>query len=977
MVFLAAHSVALRILVHNFSSRRYTDMDRDETLGTLGMAMLYFLFSILFHVRVGTNVFPHKRRLNGMAENRMVELSPEQKLFVEDPEIVDGKLYAPPGSGKSMSIIRKHMFMIRQQMFRKNEIMIITFTRHSCRDIQDRILQYPNHTYFFDMKSPREVQNVRTIDALAFQVMKRWNKSKTDMVQILSPWLLQFLQQSSTTESMLRQTDVLRHTRLLFVDEAQDLNQIQYDIVMRLKDLLHLTVYLVGDPNQSIYGFRGSSPCYMIDFIGKEYHLSYNFRSTEQIVNFTEFLKPHKQYVTLCPHSSPGRTLPKIIHSTFEEFGEYLKPFIRTYPDDLSTIAILCPTKGNRVRSDGMICGLSRVSNMLEECKVPFIQSYQETSNHDETTLYETVPGHVNLLTFHGSKGKEWKTVICMDVWFELMNRVPTLREHADYQYLLYVAMTRAQRELVVYMGREKHPNPYLYNIPISLYDGFIYAKNTPKYTTTEDDRIYNITDVIDRMPPDLLLHFEPHIKYDFQSRSFYNDYRETVRKIVKNDFVLFGVFLENLFSMQCSVHKKHRPRTLRVIDTILSGETIYLPDNHFGALQPLWKSCQTWAEYDHLKSAIPTWIVLLVNQYFKRDVPWERHFLSCGKFYSILHQSKPYIQYCYDQYLDTSATWESNVRPLFYLTLVTYCYNNNHLFNIREHGKSKLHLLDDMLWDLFRDMNQYARLVASKPYEEQVSVRVPYLKMFGKLDLKFVDGTIMETKACQKLLSLPNIIQVMVYALADSTSFHDFVTRPIIMFNFITGEVANLRFNVSESSMIHIFSTLAQASNQTLQRVKMLFHVEMETPSQPIYLSIKDYKYNYYLVKDQYIKLDHSLSIASTMLTGITDQDLEKGIDLESLKQTLKFFTDQLAPTCVFIGYGDVVRKRNALQVCDLVSDEVEFLDGRTIAEVYGNQTHLTLNKASMLFLKTDLSHPVSGVVETTQNILQFLNYR
>ena len=913
-----------------------------------------------------------------MEANHMVELSPEQKLFVEDLDITDGKLYAPPGSGKSMSIIRKHMFMIQQKIFRKNEIMIITFTRHSCRDIQDRILQYPGHAHFFDMKSQHDVQNVRTIDALAFQVMKRWNKSKTDMVQILSPWLLQFLQQSSTTESMIRQTDVLRNTRLIFVDEAQDLNQTQYDIVMRLKELLHLTVYLVGDPNQSIYGFRGSSPCYMIDFVGKEYHLTYNFRSTKQIVNFTEFIKPHKQYITLCPsHTLPSQTLPKIIHSTFEEFGEYLKLFIRNYSDDLSTIAILCPTKGNRVRSDGMICGLSRVSNMLEEYKIPFIQSYQETSNHDETTFYESVPGRINLLTFHGSKGKEWKTVICMDVWFELMNRVPTLREHVDYQYLLYVAMTRAQRELIVYIGREKHPNPYLYNIPISLYDGFIYAKNTPKYTMSEDDRIYNITDVVDRMPPDLLLNFEPYIKYDFQSRSFYNDYREIVKKIVKNDFVLFGVFLENLFSMQCSRHKNHRPRPLRVIDTIISGETVYLPDHHFGVLQPLWKSCQTWAEYDHLKSSIPTWIVLLVNQYFKRDIPWERHFLSCGRFYSILQQSKPYIQYCYDQYMDTSATWESNVRPLFYLTLVTYCYNNNHLFNIRSNGTSKLHLLDEPLWDLFRDMNQYARLVASKPYEEQVSVRVPYLKMFGKLDLKFVDGTILETKACQKLLSLPNIIQVMVYALADSSSFHDFITRPIIMFNFLTGEVVNMRFNIDETSMIHVFSILAQSSNQSLQRVKMLFHVEMESPSEPIYISIKDYKYNYYLIKDQYIKLDHPLSISTTMMSGITDMDIENGKHIEEIKHILKPFMDQLSPTSLMICYGDLFHKRNILIKSEILSVDIDFIDGKTIAEVYSQQTHLTLNKASKLLLNIDLGHSVTSVIDTTEKILKFLNYK
>jgi hypothetical protein len=309
---------------------------------------------------------------------------------------------------------------------------------------------------------------------------------------------------------------------------------------------------------------------------------------------------------------------------------------------------------------------------------------------------------------------------------------------------------------------------------------------------------------------------------------------------------------------------------------------------------------------------------------------------------------------------------------------LVTYCYNNNHLFNIKDHGKSKQHLLSDPLWDLFRDMNQYAQLVASKPYEEQVSVRVPYLKVFGKLDIKFVDGTIMETKACQKLLSLPNIIQLMIYALSDATQYRDFVSRPIIMYNFLSGEVVNLRFNVQESSIMHIFTILSQASNQPLQRLKCIAHVEgaMGT-TQPLFFSLKDYKYNYHLVNNAYIKSKEPLSIATTMLTGITDADVATGMELDALRNLLHSFFAQLSPTCTFIGYGDMVRKKITMQTSGLAPDDIEFIDGKTITEVYGNQIHLTLGKAAKLFLQKDLSHPMLCTVDVTHELLQFLNYR
>jgi len=932
-----------------------------------------------------------------------VALSEEQKVFVEDPRLTDGKLYAPPGSGKSLCIIRRHRFLVDSRLVRKNESLIITFTRHACRDLQDRITQYPDHAWYFDVQR-QGVQNVRTIDALAYQVMKRWNRSKTDMVQILSPWLLQFLHLPTTTEAMLRQTDLLRHVRILFVDEAQDLNQVQYDIVMRLKEVMNLTVYLVGDPNQSIYGFRGSSPCYLIDFVGQEYHLSYNFRSTPPLVQFTESLKPHKQYVTVAAAELTLSRRPRILHATFEEFGAFLTQFVQDYTADLSTIAILCPTKGNRVRADGRICGLSRVSNLLQECHIPFVQSYQETSRHDEATLYETVPGHVNLLTFHGSKGKEWQTVICMDVWFELMNRVPTLREHADYQYLLYVALTRAQTDLILYLGRERHPSPYLYAIPTALYDGAVEVQPTPKFTTTEDDRLYSITDLIDRMPPELLMTLEPHVRYDSQTRSFYRDYRDVARRIVKNDAVLFGIFLENLFSLQCALHKNHRPRTLRVVETILSGEMIYLSDRHFAALQPVWKACHSWAEYDQIKTALPPAVVLAVKAHFRRTVPWERHFLSCGRFYHILQVQKPYLQQCYDTYGDVAGevSWEARVPALFYLTLVVYCYNNNHLFNLKDRGQSKMHLLDEALWDLFRDMNQYARIVASKPYQEQVPVKVPYLKVLGKVDLRFVDGTLLETKACQRLLALPNLLQVLLYALADATSYRDLTSRPVMLYNFLTGEVVNVRFTLPETSLLTVFTVLSQASNQPLQRFKGLVHWEAvmgttgttsteaplpsssaEPPAttfQPLFLSIKYYKYDWYLVKNQYFQVPAPLSIATTMLTGITDQDLAHGVPWSTVADPLRAFLHQLGPSCALIMFGDVPRRRAALQALDCVPEDVEFLDGKTIAEVYGNELHLTLPRAADLFLKRPTAAnsvlPLSAVVDTLHDVLRALCY-
>ena len=74
----------------------------------------------------------------------------------------------------------------------------------------------------------------------------------------------------------------------VLVDEAQDCNGIQYEIVHRICAESR-NMMLVGDDDQSIYGFRGSSPEYMLRFARdfpemSRIDLTVNFRSRPRIV---------------------------------------------------------------------------------------------------------------------------------------------------------------------------------------------------------------------------------------------------------------------------------------------------------------------------------------------------------------------------------------------------------------------------------------------------------------------------------------------------------------------------------------------------------------------------------------------------------------------------------------------------------------------------------------------------------------------
>ncbi len=82
----------------------------------------------------------------------------------------------------------------------------------------------------------------------------------------------------------------------IHVDEFQDTDKIQYDIIKMLSDRHH-HVFVVGDPDQSIYAFRGSNyennRKFITDFNAKTIILDQNYRSTNHILNAANHLINH------------------------------------------------------------------------------------------------------------------------------------------------------------------------------------------------------------------------------------------------------------------------------------------------------------------------------------------------------------------------------------------------------------------------------------------------------------------------------------------------------------------------------------------------------------------------------------------------------------------------------------------------------------------------------------------------------------
>lgn len=98
-------------------------------------------------------------------------------------------------------------------------------------------------------------------------------------------------------EGLARQ--LAQHYQLITVDEAQDTCRVQYDLICELASF-HGNLIMVGDDDQSLYGWRGANSRNLKQFIEefspKIHKLERNYRSTTHLVKAAASHISHNQY---------------------------------------------------------------------------------------------------------------------------------------------------------------------------------------------------------------------------------------------------------------------------------------------------------------------------------------------------------------------------------------------------------------------------------------------------------------------------------------------------------------------------------------------------------------------------------------------------------------------------------------------------------------------------------------------------------
>lgn len=259
----------------------------------------------------------------------------------------------------------------------------------------------------------------------------------------------------------------------LFVDEFQDVNRLQFDLLRAwLGDRNNLCA--VGDPNQAIYCWNGADTDYIERFSNwfpgaAVLDLVDNYRSTPQIL-------------------AAGRAvLSAEAESLVSHHLDGPRPTVTTHADDTDEAAAIAralrDAKGPEKAWSSMAvlartnAQATKISAALRRAEIPYrIRFDIHRSEEDAGDSLSSGADAVDVATFHAAKGLEWPIVHLAGIEQGLVpiSRAQTPAEIAEEQRLLYVAITRAARELHCHWASERtfgdrkvprSPSPYLNNI--------------------------------------------------------------------------------------------------------------------------------------------------------------------------------------------------------------------------------------------------------------------------------------------------------------------------------------------------------------------------------------------------------------------------------------------------------------------------------------------------------------------------------
>jgi DNA polymerase III epsilon subunit-like protein len=840
------------------------------------------------------------------------------------------RLMGIPGGGKTTSIIAKIVEMkSTSKIESSSEILILTFSRRAKEDFLKKGVEVDKKLFTKD--------NIRTIHSLAGCIVSKClNKKSSNMETIVASAYNVINKEIGD----IGEIKCLKNCKMLFVDEAQDISEVQYKLVKILQDNLGLKLVMVGDPNQNIYQFQNGSDKYLMNHDGKPITLVDNYRSSVEIVNFINHFRPWKNELEVMKSATNKRGNKPIVYcQTILNILKHIIREIKTAKCDPSEIAIIGPVKMSKPNEYGDYAsfGLQLVVNCLEENGIQYQQCYSVSSDDRDANngKFKSEEGKVNLLTIHGAKGLEFEKVLLLNFHLTTFSRRPNLREYNEFKYLWYVGLSRAISDLVIYVDKDKMVWSGLVDCPKELYKKqglpIKYAK-TPISNEEDKPLMFGITDVIGDKKyfgEEVMYEVENMLNYSFESEVLFDKPEQQID--LSNHGALYGIYIENVFDYHYSVKFGKIPTFIQKIKERFSN-IIEIPMRK--------ESCISGFRSLKVRLLLPDVLSLGYLSEYKNcfnnnekslyEFLWLKLAGNLSKTFSILVQNSV-SQVDIKQLMNDCKRIMEGENRIFQVSLYLYQLENEAKYLLKQDFSEEIGLLDNYV----KSIKDFVGKYENRNCELQVENRHPNIPLIGVADIVDRESESIIDIKFTKTVGLKHVLQLLMYYNNIHSDWK--CEKKLEIWNFYQGVkyIIKVDEGMTNYSLLKILCKVLD--------VKMsnnVFLYDLETTdlqgSEIIERYIEEMNLGF-IASEGLIKSSKPLDKVIVELTGIRDEDFE-GED-----QTMGRFYSEMADIyeyCdnpIFIAHNGTSFDHRIMKEKGLIrGEESRLLDSRTIIRLF-----------------------------------------
>ncbi len=207
------------------------------------------------------------------------ELDIDQRSIVDDNKSDNILVLAGPGSGKTKVLVHKIASLLLLEDIKPEQFLMLTFSKAASLEFRARARKLvPEYSGLI---------KITTFHGFCFQLMGQLGDLKKSE-NVIQDCITAINNEEIDISSIINKS-------VLLLDEFQDVNDVEWKLVQTIINKAgNIRVIAVGDDDQNIYGFRGSSNKNMLEFKEKynatEYSLIKNYRSSSHIVQFNNEL---------------------------------------------------------------------------------------------------------------------------------------------------------------------------------------------------------------------------------------------------------------------------------------------------------------------------------------------------------------------------------------------------------------------------------------------------------------------------------------------------------------------------------------------------------------------------------------------------------------------------------------------------------------------------------------------------------------